>query len=156
MRQQPWSDAQRRRLRGGLLVLAVTPAWIGIWGVAAPHSFYSSFPGSGHRWVARLGPYDEHLVRDVAALQLGMLVLLVAAAALLEATLVRVALIAYAVASVPHLAYHLTTLGHYSAADNAASIAGLALQAGLPLALLQTARRRAQARVAAAAEGGAA
>jgi len=136
------SARQRQWLRGGLLVLAVTPAWIGAWGLVAPRSFYASFPAGGHHWVSALGAYDQHLVRDIAALDLGMLVLLLAAAILLETTLVRVALIAYAVASLPHLIYHLTTLDRLPAGDNAASIAGLALQVLLPLGLLPATRRR--------------
>jgi uncharacterized membrane protein len=145
MRQTPWSETQRRWLRGGLIVLAVTPAWIGIWGLVAPHSFYSSFPVDGRHWVAAVGPYDQHLVRDIAALQLGMLVLLAAAAVLLERTLVRVALLAYAIASLPHFIYHLTTIDRLSPGDNAASLAGLALQVVLPLGLLQLTRRPAPA-----------
>ena len=137
------SRASRRSLRGGLAVLAVTPAWIGAWALIAPHSFYRSFPGGGHRWVAALGAYDQHLVRDIGALELGMLFLLIAAAALLERTLVRVTLLAYAIASTPHLAYHLTTLGRFSVADDAATVAGLALQVVLPLALLATTSRAA-------------
>jgi len=33
------------------------------WGTAS--SVRTSFPGDGHPWVAALGAYDEHLVRDV-------------------------------------------------------------------------------------------
>lgn len=146
VRNGQWSANQRRWLRGGLLVLAVTPAWIGVWGLVAPHSLYTSFPGAGRHWISALGPYDQHLVRDVAALELGMLVLLVAAAVVLEPTVVRVALLAYAAASLPHLVYHLTTIGDYSVGDNAASIFGLALQVALPVALL-VATRRGTARV---------
>ena len=147
MKEPRWTRGEVRWLRGGLVVLALTPAVIAAWGLAAPHSFYRSFPGAGRSWVAPLGPYDEHLVRDVAALDLGMLVLLVVSAALLERTLVIVALVSYAAASVPHLAYHLTTLGRFSPGDNAASIAGLALQVALPLALVYVAARpRARAR----------
>lgn len=131
---------ERRWLRGGLLVLAVTPAWIAAWSLAAPHSFYRSFPGAGHRWVAPLGAYDQHLVRDFGAMQLGFLVLLLIAAVRLDRLLVRAALVAYAAASLPHFVYHLTTTERLSTPDNVASLAGLALNALLPLWLLWIAR----------------
>ena len=133
--------ARRRLVRGGLVVIAVTPAWVGAWAELAPRSFYSSFPGAGRHWVAPLGAYDEHLVRDVGALELGMLVLLVIAAITLERTLVQAVLIAYACASLPHFVYHLTTLDRLSALDNAASLAGLALNVALPIGLLYAIRR---------------
>jgi hypothetical protein len=54
-----------------------------------------------------LGPYNEHLVRDVGALNLALGVLLATAALLLERRLVQVSLIAYLVYAVPHFAFHL-------------------------------------------------
>jgi hypothetical protein len=133
--------ARKSLVRGGLVVVAVTPAWVGLWAEIAPRSFYGSFPGAGRHWVAALGAYDEHLVRDVGALELGMLVLLVIAAITLERTLVQAALIAYACASLPHFVYHLTTLDRLPALDNAASLAGLALNVALPIGLLYAIRR---------------
>ena len=47
-------------------------AEIGIWGLVAPHSFFSNYPGFGHHWVSALGLYNEHLVRDYAAAELGL------------------------------------------------------------------------------------
>ena len=124
-------------------MLAVTPAWVGIWATAAPHGFYDQFPGGGHHWVTAVGAYDEHLVRDVGALYLGSLVLLGFAFVWLDRRLVQAALVSYAVAGLPHLIYHLTALDGFSTGDAVAEIAGLALNVVLPLALLPATRRKA-------------
>ena len=58
-----------------LVILALSAALVGGWATADPHSFYASFPGAGHHWVAMDGPYNEHLVRDVGSLNLSLVVL---------------------------------------------------------------------------------
>jgi hypothetical protein len=128
--------AQRRWLRGGIAVLAVTPASVGIWATVSPRGFYDDFPGAGHAWVSLVSSYDEHLVRDVGALYLGMLVLLALAWLWLDRRLVQAALAAYAVAALPHLVYHCTALENFSTGDAIAEIAALALNVLLPLWLL--------------------
>ena len=131
-----WTPGQRRWLRGGIAVLAVTPAFVGIWATVAPRGFYDTFPGAGHHWVSVVGAYDEHLVRDVGALYLGSLVLLAFAFVWLDRRLVQATLVSYAVAAVPHLVYHATALDNFSTGDAIAEMAGLALGVVLPLALL--------------------
>jgi hypothetical protein len=131
-----WTPQQRRWLRGGMAVMAVTPALVGIWALVAPRGFYDDFPGAGHHWVSAVGPYDEHLVRDVGALYLGALVLLALAWTWLDRRLVQATLISYAVAALPHLIYHSTALDGFSTGDGVAEIGGLALNVLLPLGLL--------------------
>jgi hypothetical protein len=53
---------------------------LGSWALLAPRSFYDDFPGLGRSWIAVDGPFNEHLIRDVGALNLALLVLVVAAA----------------------------------------------------------------------------
>lgn len=130
-----WTDTQRTVLRVGLVALAITPAWIGVWATAAPRSFYGNFPGGGRHWVSGLPPYNEHLLRDFSSASLGFLVLLVFAAVVLERRLVQGALLAYAVAGIPHFVYHTTTTSHFGTTDNVLSLAGLAFNAFVPLAL---------------------
>ncbi|SCL35481.1 hypothetical protein GA0070624_5272 [Micromonospora rhizosphaerae] len=62
-----------KRWMAGLL--AVAAAYQGVWAAAFPLSFYNDFPAPGLHWVAALGPYNEHLARDVGALNLALLVL---------------------------------------------------------------------------------
>ena len=136
-----FKPAQRRLLRAGIAVLAVTPAWVGIWATISPRGFYQDFPGAGHSWVSAVGAYDEHLVRDVGALYLGMLVLLALAWLWLDRRLVQAALAAYAVAALPHLVYHATALQNFSTGDAIAEIAALALNLALPIWLLSVTMR---------------
>src|SRR5919107_3901874 len=131
-----WTPSQRRRLRIGIAVLALTPALVGIWATVTPRGFYDDFPGGGHSWVSAVGPYNEPLVRDVGALYLGSLVLLGFAWVWLDRRIVQAALVSYAVAALPHLIYHLTALDNLDTGDAVAEIAGLALNVVLPLGLL--------------------
>ena len=57
-------------------------------GTPSPQSFYDDFPGLGRAWVSVDGPYNEHLVRDVGALNLALLVLFVVAWVRLDRQLV--------------------------------------------------------------------
>jgi uncharacterized membrane protein len=108
--------------RGALGLVALAQAEIGIWGIAAPHSFFTTFPGLGHHWVAPLGSYNEHLVRDYAGAELGFAVLLACVAIWFERRLVLVAGAAFLTATLPHFVYHLTTTDHLSTTDNTASL----------------------------------
>jgi hypothetical protein len=117
-----------RFARAALALVAAGQAEIGGWGVVAPRSFFDTFPGFGHHWVAPLGTYNEHLVRDYAAAELGFAVLLACAAIWFERRLVLVAGAAFLAATLPHLAYHLTTTDSLSAGDNAASLGSFALE----------------------------
>jgi hypothetical protein len=119
--------------RAALLLTAVLKAEIGTWGLIAPHSFFTTYPGLGHHWVSGLGRYNEHLLRDYAAAELGFAVLLAAAAIWFERRLVLVACAAFLAATLPHLAYHLTTTGDLSAADNLASLGGFVIELVLVL-----------------------
>jgi len=125
-----WLERAPRSLRSraALALVAAAQAEIGVWGTLAPHSLYNGYPGAGHHWVSVLGPYDEHLVRDFAAGQLGLAVLLVCAAVWFERRLVLVAAAAFLAASLPHSASHLTTTDHLSTADDIASLGGFALE----------------------------
>ena len=139
-------ERHRGALRAGLIAIVVfEPLTIAAWGLIAPHSFYRDFPGDGRHWVSALPPYNEHLLRDFAAAELGFVVLLVAAAIFMERRLVQVALVAWGVSAIPHLGYHLTTTSHYSTTDNVLSIGGLAVEAALPFAMLLLTREPAHA-----------
>lgn len=59
-----------------LAFLSLGELAVGIWALFLPRSFYEDFPFSGRDWVSTLGPYDEHLVRDVGEFNLAFGVLL--------------------------------------------------------------------------------
>jgi hypothetical protein len=111
-----------------LALIGAAQAEVGIWGLIAPRSFFGSYPGAGHHWVAALGPYNEHLLRDFAGSELGFAILLVAAAVWFERRLVLVAGAAFLVGTVPHFIYHLTTTSSFSTTDNVGSLGGFVLE----------------------------
>jgi hypothetical protein len=127
--------------RAGLLLVAAVQAEVAIWGLVAPHSLFSGFPGGGHHWISALGPYNEHLIRDYAAAELGLAVLLACAAIWFERRLVLIAGAAFLAATVPHFAYHLTTTDGFSTTDNVASLAAFVLELVLVGAAMTTATR---------------
>jgi hypothetical protein len=128
--------------RAGLALVAIAQAEIGVWGLLAPHSLFTDFPGGGHHWISALGTYNEHVVRDYAAAELGFAVLLICAAIWFERRLVMVAGAAFLAATVPHFAYHLTTTGSFATADNVASLGAFLLELGLVCAAMVTVARR--------------
>ena len=122
--------------------LALVSIQIGVWALFAPQSFYDGFPGLGRAWVSVDGPYNEHLVRDVGALNLALVVLFIAAAVSLSRPLILTAAGAAMVWGVPHLIYHLVNTDGLSSSDLALSLGGLVFFAGLPVALILVAQRR--------------
>jgi len=105
-------------------VLAVAAAYQGVWAAAFPLSFYHDFPGPGLHWVAALGPYNEHLARDVGALNLALLVL--SGWALRrptrEATVVTGG--AWLIYNAIHFLWHMLHLGVFPTIDKV-SVAGI-------------------------------
>jgi hypothetical protein len=140
--------------RGALGLVALAQAEIGIWGIAAPHSFFTTFPGFGHHWVAPLGSYNEHLLRDYAAAELGFAVLLACAAIWFERRLVLVAGAAFLAATLPHFAYHLTSTEHLSTTDNTASLGSFLLEIMVVIWAMVVAVRRPSRSLQVAAETG--
>jgi hypothetical protein len=127
--------------RAGLVLVGLAQAEVAIWGLLAPHSFFGDFPGAGHSWVAALGPYNEHLLRDYAASDLGLAVLMIGAALWFSRRVVLLAGVAFLAATIPHFAYHLTTTASFSTADNLASLGAFVLElAVVVLAMVVAAR----------------
>ena len=127
-------------LRFGISPLAIAALSVGLWALLRPRSFYDDFPAAGRGWVSALGPYNEHLVRDVGALNLALGVMLVLAAILLERWLVRAALSAWLVYALPHLAFHATELDALPPLDNLLNLISLGLAVLLPSVLLLATR----------------
>ena len=123
-------------IRAALAFLSLGELAVGIWALFLPRSFYEDFPSSGREWVSTLGPYDEHLVRDVGEFNLAFGVLLALAAILPDRRLVRVSLVAYLVYTVPHFIFHLTQTHAFSMGDNLAQLISLGFQVVLPVAIL--------------------
>jgi hypothetical protein len=119
-----------------LALLAISSGIVGLWAAFAPRSFYLHFPGGGHDWVALDGPYNEHLVRDVGALNLALTVVTLFALFALTRQLVLAAASAWLVYGVPHLVYHLRHLSPFSGSDAVEIPVSLALAVAGALLLL--------------------
>ena len=109
---------------------------VGAWAQFAPQSFYDSFPGLGRAWVSVDGPYNEHLVRDVGGLYLAFAVVGVATFVTLSRTLILAFSAAALATGVPHAIYHATNRAGLGTGDLVANLAGLAVAAAIPVALI--------------------
>jgi hypothetical protein len=134
-------ERRRRAIQIALWYLAISSAYVAIWILVAPKGFYDSFPAGPGEWVSAIPPYNEHLERDFGAAGLGLAVLAVLAALWMERRLVQATAVVFIAASIPHLAYHLTTTEHYSTSDNVQSLIGLTLPVVISLGLLAAARQ---------------
>ncbi len=96
--------------RIALLYQIVSSAFVGIWALFFPDAFYTNFPGFGMHWIRADGAFNEHLIRDVGSLNLGLAIATTYAltsknpAAAIASALVGV------VFSVPHFLYHFQHL----------------------------------------------
>ena len=114
---------------------------LGFWALFAPQGFFDDFPGFGRSWVAVDGPFNEHLIRDVGALNLALASLLIYAVIRATSELASIAAIASLVWGVPHFVYHLFNTEGLSAFDNALSLGGLALSVVFAAWILVAARK---------------
>lgn len=108
-----------------LAILAATGAFTGPWAAFAPRSFYDNFPGFGRYWVNVDGPYNEHLVRDVGATYLALMVLALLAAVSMERIAVLIAAATTLTFGVFHFSYHVHHLDVYDTADSILNMAAL-------------------------------
>lgn len=115
------------RIRRCLLVMLALPAaLVGIWAYFLTQSWYDAFPGLGHSWLPVLGPFNEHLAKDVGAAYLALTVLSAGAAyRAADGFLVRLTGLAWVVFSIPHMYFHLWHLGMYDGVDKALNVVTL-------------------------------
>jgi hypothetical protein len=120
-----------------LAVLAAAQAMTGSWALVSPLVFYEGFPVAWHTWVALLPPYNEHLVRDVGALNLALAAVLAGAALRADRATVRLAATAGLVAAVPHAAYRAVHLSDFPPGDAAAPTIAAAVYVALLVVVLR-------------------
>jgi hypothetical protein len=90
-----------------LALTTILAAYVGVWAAALAHGFYQAFPGFGLTWISADGPFDEHLIRDVGGLYLGLAAAGAAAIVSRGAAAGRVVGLGWAVFGVLHFGYHL-------------------------------------------------
>ena len=104
--------------------------------------------------MSALGAYDEHLVRDVGALFVGLGVLMIVAAVRGRRSLTLTAVAVWLIFAVPHTIFHALNLGPYTTADAIANVVSLGWTVLAPVIVLALLRPPAPARPAAPAAGG--
>jgi nucleoside-diphosphate-sugar epimerase len=117
----------RVRLLLWVLVLGALP--LAVQATFFPRSFYDDFP-LGRGWVMMDGAYNEHLIRDVGALNLGLLVLTLGVLYLSTRAVARLTALVWLAWSVPHLVYHLR---HLTMDMTGADKAGIAITLSIPV-----------------------
>jgi AhpD family alkylhydroperoxidase len=107
--------------RIGLVLLGLPQLAIGVWAIASPHGWFTTFPGDGQHWLPAYGAFDSHLAFDVGAgfVALGTFMLLTAV--WLGRRLVQAALLAYLAYAVPHYVFHLANDHDLAAGAHAAN-----------------------------------
>ncbi|MFD3716207.1 hypothetical protein [Streptomyces sp. NPDC058677] len=104
-------------VRAALVLLSLGQGVPGAWALFAPRFFYDGFPLPALAWVTKFPPYNEHLVRDLGALSLGLTTVLLMAAVSPERRLVRAAAFGCLAFTVPHLIFHAAHLGRFDTVD---------------------------------------
>jgi hypothetical protein len=129
----------RRRIeRAALGLIAVVMLPTGLQAAFTPRSFFDDFP-LGRSWISRGGDaYNEHLVRDVGALFLA-LIIVTTWTAWRRGPALPVA-VAWLVQGALHLAYHAGHLGRYDTVDKIGLIGSLIAVPALALIALWAGR----------------
>ncbi len=146
MSESPMPDVNDDRtnlaLRVLLGVLTVSATTVGAWAAFTPRSFYDDFPGLGQIWVAVDGPYNEHLVRDVGALNLALAAVTVCALLTLSRPTILASALGWLAYGIPHVIYHARHLAVFDGAEGVAVIASVSSTSVVALAVLWLERSR--------------
>lgn len=124
--------------RGALGLIAIFMLPAGLQAAFAPKSFFTDFP-LGRGWVATEGDvYNEHLVRDVGALFLALII--VTAWTVWRRGPLRPLAVAWLVQGVLHVIYHVGHLDGYDTADKVGLIGSLITVPALALVAIWAGR----------------
>lgn len=123
--------------RLSLIFLTIVGLSLGVWAYVAPLNWYTTFPGLGMRWLPVLGPYNEHLVKDVGGMFLALGVLSALAVHYLRnRAVVVITAITWSVFNALHLIYHIGMLHLYGPRDAVLNAVSLSLLLVASLILL--------------------
>jgi hypothetical protein len=126
----------RSWLRAGVVFLAVTQGATAAMQLFAPRFFYDKVPITNHPWVSLLPPYNEHLMRDVGALTMASAFVLAIAAVTMDRLMVRTALVANLIFTVPHFVFHAFHLEEFSTGEAISQTISLGVGVLVPAACL--------------------
>lgn len=129
-------------MRAWVLALGVATATLGAWAFFFPQGFFDDFPVEGAYWVSTLGEFNDHLMRDFGAAEVGLGVAAILVA-LNESYPGIVAVMAgFVVFGVLHLGYHFTVFGLFPPFSAGSQAVALALFVAIPLMVLRTTYRK--------------
>ena len=131
------TDSRRRLIRMLLAAMATQHVVTGLTMTLGPLWFYENVLG-----VAELGPYNEHLLVDLGAMNLGLGLLATWAAVTMSLDLVRASCCCIAVVALAHLMFHAAHLHGLSGLEAAVELTALAAIAVLPTLVSILARTR--------------
>ncbi|WFB88473.1 MULTISPECIES: hypothetical protein [Streptomyces] len=132
--------------RRTVLGILVATCLFHIWAYFAPQTWYETFPGIGRGWLLRLGPYNEHLVKDMASLYMAMLVVTAMALRYVnDNRYVQTTGAAWLAFNVFHTLYHFQHLSMYSTGEKVAMMSLLSVLTVLSAVLLAPAKPLASA-----------
>jgi hypothetical protein len=136
VREGFFEPALSGRTRLMLWFLAFGAFGVGMQAAFTPRSFYDDFP-FGRGWVAMDGRYNEHLIRDVGALNLALLVLTLGTLFIALRAVARLTAVSWLVYSVPHFVYHLRHLTMVMpGADKVGIVVSLGITVVAPIVIL--------------------
>ncbi|HEX9712576.1 MAG TPA: hypothetical protein VGB52_08520 [Actinomycetota bacterium] len=118
MERSSYRNDTSRRVKVGLIILAVPTLVTGLWAVFAPASWYADYT-QGIAPPRAFGSYNEHFVQDLGSGYLGVGVVLVVAAIMLTPAVVTAAVLGFTAFTLPHLIVHLVEGGDLDAAGYA-------------------------------------
>jgi len=126
-------------------ILSVPQLLTGIWAVAAPKSWYDTFPGIGPHLVSAIPPYNDHLSTDAGAGLFATALALLVAALWGDVAALRIGLVGFIAFVGPHAFFHVMHASpHLTAGENVYSsgvlVAELAVAVVLLVCALRTAR----------------
>lgn len=116
-------------------MIAASCLYLGVWAGVFPDRFFTSFPGAGLNWIELMGPYDEHLVRDVGFLYLAIAAMAIAAMFTRTALAGRLVGLGWTINSGLHFIFHMTHLKG-STVDVVGHVVSLSLSLALGVVLL--------------------
>ena len=106
-----------------LWALAVVALGVGVWAGFLPQLWYDRFPGFGMTWLPPLGPYNEHLSRDVGSMYLaGAALSAIAALRPRNNDLVQATGVFWFVFGLPHFVFHVLHLSIYPVLDQVLNV----------------------------------
>lgn len=125
-----------------VIVVGVATLILGGWAFFMPEGFFNDFPIAGARWVSTLGEFNDHLMRDYGAAQIGLGLAAVMVATKRSRSGVIALMTGFVVFGTLHLGYHFTTFDHFHTGSAVAQAVALTTFIVIPLGVLLALRNQ--------------